>query len=300
MKKFQTSLLREKFVIHDAGAGAATAKPVIALSNRIVAELTDPDGKVEDTLIVRAHNMHSCARLTAQILKSYRSGGSLVTRTPPYSWGPMWDLIISEYEKTYNPLLWAVVYYQGKIVFVKGDHHPFLDVIEKCQASNRGEYERAIPMAEGVFRTMGKTVRIDYDGNVALTLNLEEKQARIGVIVRGPVKTTTFNFSVTPTAKAPLNFTQCIMASAAFLEGIQLSFMIGINDEKIRIGKIERQSKEEKKTIEARQRLGRLGTEITTLEGTFDVRYRPERPDFQTMLTEAEAHARAMFQGVKL
>ncbi len=79
---------------------------------------------------------------------------------------------------------------------------------------------------------------------------------------------------------------------AAFLEGIQMAFMVGMNEEKIRLGKIERHSKEDKQTREGRLRLGRLDAEISTLEGTFDVRYRPERPDFQDILADAEKLAK--------
>ncbi len=292
MKKFSTVLLREKFIIHDAG----THDPVIALSNRVVVELCGNDGIIDDVMIVRAQNMHCCARMAAKIVQSYTLSGSLVTRPEPYDWQATWETAVNDYERTYNPQLWIVIYHNGKVVFSKGDHHPFFDVIENCQASNRGEYEKAIPMAENVFRTMGKVVRINYDGNVALTLNLEPKQARIGVIVRSPLKTATFNFSVGTKSEKPLNFPQCIGAAAAFLEGIQLAFMIGMNEEKIKIGKIARHTKEEKQTQEARVRLSRLNSEIATLEGAYDVRYRPERPEFQDILTEAESLAKQTFR----
>lgn len=293
MSKFNTFLLREKFIIHDSGKQGEG--PVIALSNRIVLELPDENGKVEDVLVIRAHNMHSCARLMGRIIQAYDSGGSLLTRASPFDWESMWDTVISDFEKAHNPALWATVYHLGRPVFKKGENHYFLDIIEKCQASNRGEYEKSIKMAEDAFRTMGRVVKIDYDGNVALTLTLEPKQARIGVIVRNPTKTATFNFSIASKGDKQLNHPQCIGAAAAFLEGIQMAFLVGMNEEKIRVGKIERHSKEEQQTREARTRLGRLDAEISTLEGTFDVRYRPERPDFQDILQDAEKLAKSMF-----
>lgn len=290
MSKFNTFLLREKFIIHDSGKAAEG--PVVALSNRMVLELLDEKGKPEDTLVVRAHNMHACARLAARIIQAHESGGSLLTRAVPFDWEAAWDTAVSDYEKAFNSQLWAIVYYVGRPIFQKGEHHYFLDIIEKCQASNRGEYEKSIKMAEDAFRTMGRVVKIDYDGNVALTLTLEPKQSRIGVIVRNPTKTATFNFSVAPKGDKQLNHPQCIGAAAAFLEGIQMAFMVGMNEEKIRLGKIERHSKEDKQTREGRLRLGRLDAEISTLEGTFDVRYRPERPDFQDILADAEKLAK--------
>lgn len=290
MKKFETSLLREKFVIQNASAGATD--PVIALSNRIVANLIGDDGVMDETLVVRAHNMHSCARFAARIVQSYSLDGSLITRAQPYDWKATWDTVINDYERSYNQDRWAVIYHQGRIVFSTGSHHAFFDVIEKCQANNRGEYDRAIPMAEETFRTMGKHVRINYDGNYALTINLEERQARIGVIVRSPIKSATFNFSVTGKNKSSIIFSQCILAAAAFLEGIQLAFMVGTNEEKIRIEKIKRHSKEDLQTTDARKRINHLHSEILALENTFEVRYRPERPDFAHMLNDAEKLAR--------
>jgi len=54
---------------------------------------------------------------------------------------------------------------------------------------------------------------------------------------------------------------------------------------------IVRHSVEEKHTHEAGRRLARLNGEIINLEGTFDVRYRPERPEFQRLVSEAELMA---------
>jgi hypothetical protein len=299
MSRFNTHLLREKFVIHDS-AGAVEVNgdpqgPVVALSNRISIDLTDEKGRLEDTMVVRAHNMHICARIVSRIIQSHDSGGSLLTRALPFDWEAMWDTVVSEYETNYNKQLWGVVYSGGKILFAKGSYHPFLDVIENCQASNRGEYEKSIRMAEDTFRTNGKIVRIDYDGNVALTLHLEPRQSRIGVIVRNPQKTATFNFSVAAKAERDINHPQCIGAAAAFLEGIQLAFVVGMNEEKIKLGKIERHSRDEKMTRDGRARLSRLNAEISTLEGTFEVRYRPERPQFEEILAEAEKMAKSMF-----
>lgn len=289
MKKFQTSLLREKFIIHDT---ASTNDAVVALSNRILVELTDGRGEVDESFAVRAQNMHCCTRIAAQIVQSYGASGSLMMRGAPYDWGALVRASCSDYEADWNPQFWAVIYYQGKVLYTQGEHHPFFDVIEKCQFSNRGEYERAIPMAEDVFRTMGKVVRINYDGNYALSVNLEPRQARIGVIVRNPAKTATFNISAMAKGAGNVSYPQCLNAAAAFLEGIQLAFMVGSNEEKIRTGRIARHSPEERQTAAGRARLVRLESEIAALEDSFDVRYRPERPSFRAILSEAETMAR--------
>lgn len=286
MKAFHTSLLREKFTIHDPGAPAE--KSVIALSNRVVVELRDKTDELQETFVIRAQNMHSCIRMTARIVQSYMQAGPILLRGKPFDWDAAWDGIVNNYEQTYNPQRWLVVYNRGKPIFKSGEIHPLLDLLEMCVESNKGPYEAAIPMAEETFKKTGKVVKIEYDGNVALVVNYTKDEAKNGVILRGPDKTTTFSFTTTPKDDKPLNFSQCLTAAAAFLEGMQMAFMVGMNGIKIQMGLIDRHSDEEKQTKEARTRLSRLSAEIANLEAGYNVRYRPERPEFQHVVIDAE------------
>ena len=70
----------------------------------------------------------------------------------------------------------------------------------------------------------------------------------------------------------------------------------GTNNEKIRLGIIERHSKEEKQTLEGRRRLSRLSAEIANLEQAFEVRYRPEKPELPHIVMDAEHQARGKFE----
>ncbi len=292
MKELVTELLREKFVIHDPSASLKDGKGMtIALSNRVVIALKNDKGETQETMIVRAQNMHSCIRMAARMIQSFISSGPLLDRASPYDWLAAWDLSSGDYEQSFNPQRWVAVYKQGKVIFEKGERHAMLDIIENCNVTSKAGYEKSIEMAEAVIRKSGRAVRIEYDGNIALNVNLEQKQGRVGVILRSPHKTTTFNFSVAGKNGALLNFPQVLGSAAAFLEGIQLAFTVGMNGEKIRRGMITRHSPEEKHTNEAGRRLARLNGEIINLEGTFDVRYRPERPEFQRLVAEAEAMA---------
>lgn len=280
MKVLETSLLREKFVIRDPGQRDGKSR-VVATSNRLVIDLRDDSGRPVETFVVRAQNMHGCVRMAAQLLQAYLSiGPLLLSRAVPFSWKDAWDKAQSDYETAFNPQRWVVVYHDGAPIFSEGSYHSFLDTIEKCQMTNKGLYEETVALAEAVLRQSGKYIKIDYDGNVALNLNLEEKQGRIGVIVRGPDKTMTFSFLVTAKAVKRLNFPQCMGVAAAFLEGIQMAFMVAMNNEKMNLGKIKSDSTEARQTREAVLRLPRLNAEIASLEGSFDVRYRPERPEF--------------------
>ncbi|MEZ5815016.1 MAG: hypothetical protein R3E13_09930 [Alphaproteobacteria bacterium] len=288
MHDFTSSLLREKFVIHDAKAGPKD-RGTVALSNRFVVELRDAQEKRVETFIVRGHNMHSVVRMAARIIHDFDNGGPISIRQSSYDWEKVWDSIVNDYEYAYNPQRWAAIYAGGKCVFEAGERHPFLDMIEKCDADNKLDYDYAVPLAEKLFQQAGQEVRIEHEANVALSVNFEEGAGRLGIILRGSNKTTTFSFTARPKGKNDaLNIPQCLGAAAAFLEGVQMSFMVGMNIEKIRLGIIERLSKEEKQTREGRQRLTRLAAEISNLENAFDVHYRPEKPEFHLLMAEAE------------
>jgi len=287
MSEFNSSLLREKFSIHDSSAGAHDQEAIVALSNRLVVELKGQKKEHTEVFVVRAQNMHSCVRMAARILKSYKTSGPIMNRPNPYDWEAAWDAIVNDYEYRFNPERWVAVYHNGRILFQAGEHHILLDVIEQCDAKSAHRYEKALPMAEDAFKKAGKVVKIDYDSNVALVISLSPKQGRFGVIMRGPTRTTTFNFSLSG-KKDPLNYAQCLAAAACFLEGVQLAFMVGMNNIKLYMGIIRRQTNEEKMTKEAGRRLGRLNAEIANLERTYDVRYRPEKPEFGAIITSAE------------
>ena len=290
MYLFNSSLLREKFVIQDEKNSNPAESATIALSNRFVVELRNPQHpKDKEVFIVRGHNMHSVIRMAARIIHDFTNGGPIANRQNRYKWENVWDAIVNDYEFAYNPDRWIAIYKDGKCVFTSGDHHPFLDLIEKCDHDNNKDYDYAIPLAEKLFEQTGKSVKIVHDANVALSVNFEREEARLGIILRGSNKTTTFSFAVRPKkAKDYINIPQCLAAAAAFLEGIQLAFLVGMNTEKMRIRLIERFSKEEKQTKDGRRRLNRLIAEITSMETAFDVRYRPEKPDFELLVTEAE------------
>lgn len=288
MTDYSSSLLREKFSIHDTDPDTGLERSIVAMSNRISIKLTGVNKDQSETFVVRSHNMHSTVRMAARILKTYMTAGPIVNRINPFDWEAAWDTIISDYEFRYNPDRWIAIYNKGQTVYESGEHHLLLDVIEKCDARNQHNYDRAIPMAEEAFKQAGKIVKIDYDSNVALVINMDKKHAKFGVILRGPSKTTTFNFTVTPNSKDPLNLPQCLATAAAYLEGVQLAFELGMNNIKLHMGIIDRQSEEEKKNKEASRRLSRLNAEISNLERAAEVRYRPEKPDLFAIVSDTE------------
>lgn len=282
------SLLREKFILHDLDQKGKNADAMTVLSNRL--DLTLRSGKdYEENFVIRAHNMHMSTRMAGKIANSFSRLGSLINRTTPYEWDDDWKAIFNDYERAYNEQVWLCVYHKGKVLFSYGEYPQFLDIIENFAQKNPEHYDRSLSIAEQAFKDNGKNIEIEYDGNVALVLTLDDLQARAGVIHRGPTRSTTFNFTARPgDGKGKVNIPQAMGAAAAFLEGVQLAFTIGMDNEKIVIGIIERFSREEKRAREAKERLKRLSNEIINLEKSHNVRYRPEKPDFEALTAEAE------------
>ncbi len=299
IKEFTSSLLREKFIIHDVKANLdKTSGPVIALSNRMVVELQNHRGHIIEKFIVRSQNMHCCVRMATRILPTYENSGPLSSRTTPFNWENAWKPVVNEFEHDFNPDVWVAIYHKGKQIYHDGEVHPFLGVIEKIDNESKAKYEETIPLAETAFKATGKDVRIEYDGNVALVVQLEQEMARCSVILRGPNKTTTFNYTAQPKSEIDINMPHCLGSAASFLEGIQLAFRVGMDEHKIQIGNIKRRSKEEQFVIEGRKRLQKLGSYITGMEDAYEVRYRPERPLFQHIMNDAKKLAQKIVKPV--
>lgn len=284
--EFTIPLVREKFVLKEASQSTeGSTSDLIALSNRIEVNFA---GQSSETFVLRAQNMHICVRMLVRFIQNFQRLGAIMNRPTSPDWDRDWSMVINDYERLYNPNLWGAIYFEGKPVFEAGEHHPFLDLIEKCAHSHKGAYDEVIPVAKNAFKATGKEINIEYDANVALVLDMNPDHARCGIIHRAPTRTTTFSYRATPSeGEKAINIPQVIGGTAAFLEGIQLGFLVGMNEVKSIMGIIERFSQEEKQTKEAKQRLSRLRTEIINMEDSHEIRYRPEKPDFLKIAKEA-------------
>lgn len=293
MLSFKTSLTREKFTLKSISKGKNDS--IIALSNRVELSFEGEDSDAQP-IILRTQNMHDCVRMTGRLVQAYNIGGPLLNRQVPFDWERAQEEITSTYEKEFNPDRWIAVYHDGRIIYRYGKVHPFFDLIERCEVQNDEGYDDSILLAENMFKQTGKAIDIEYDGNVALVVDYSQEKARNSIILRSPTRTTTFTFSVRPrSAQVPINFSQCLFIAAGFLEAVQLCFLVGTNTENLRTGALERGSESEKKTKKARKRILELGGEIASFEDLFSVNYRPERPEFKKMITEAERLAGEVF-----
>lgn len=152
-----------------------------------------------------------------------------------------------------------------------------------------------VGVAEDAFKKAGKTVHIDHDANVANIININKEEAKCGVILRGPNHTTTFNFSAKVKRDWKITPSQCLNVSAAFLEGLQLSFFVGMTDIKLHYDLIDEFCDEAKKAEDARSKISRLTNAILQYENMADITYRPQKPAFPDMVAEAEKFAKKIF-----
>ncbi len=295
MPDFRTSLLREKFTLIEKKGEKKSKKsePVIALSNRIIIPLISKDGIDNEVFVVRTQNMHSCARMAAAITKEFFERGTIANRARPVPWKSLWSDIKKGYERDWNPNIWCVVYHKGRTLFQDGDHHPFLDIIEQCEAANKQEYPESVSFAEKAFSQAGKEIKIEYDSNVALIVSFTEEKSKCGIIIRAATGTTTFNYTASPHENwpHPVHVHTTLTVAAAFLEGVQLAFQVGLMNRKQQYRLIEEYSDEDRKHKRSKTRLANLNRAINNYEENFHVLYRPERPTFDNMVSTAEEFA---------
>lgn len=288
-----TSLLREKFTIREKTEHQGDkALKIVCPSTRMSINLQSGE-LPKETYVIRSYNMHSGTRIASKIIHDYEKNGPLMSRSISLDWTELWDNSLSSYERAHHTDRWVAIYHKGVPIFSAGEYHSFLDVIEKCDYMNKGNYDKSIKIAEQAFRQAGKDTTITCDSTVALISILAKDSGRCSMVIRGPSNTTTFNYSLKPLDKnKTLNIPQGLSTAADFLEGVQLAYMVGFNSEKLNQGIISKYSDEEKKMVKARERLTELNSLINSMERRYKVRYRPERPNFETLIFQTEKHAK--------
>lgn len=288
MLMINTTMLREKFILRE---GEDDTDPMVAVGNRITLPLFSKSGQREERLVVRGQNMHTTLRMAAMIAKTYYREGPIQSRSPAYSWLANWNVNLPDFEKKANPDCWVSVYSGGRNLFKYGDYHPFLDVIEQCDARNRDEYDRAVSIAENAFNMAGRGVKIEHQTTIAMVIGGLQDKTRIGLIYRNPRHTNTFNFSVSPATSTKIKKLaephECMLHAANWLELVQLSVKAGFL--KARRGL----SGSGTLGLDAvTKRLEKLNGELRIFEESFDLTYRPERPDIHTLIEEATDFAK--------
>jgi hypothetical protein len=288
------TLLREKFTISDLERQGEP--PLVAVSNRLALPLQDARGQVSETVVVRTQTMHNCIRMGAQILRTFSKEGPIFVRAERFNFQDAWDRSCSDFDVVTNPNRWCGIYHRGSMEFSSGNYHGFLDVIEKCESKNPGNYDQSVRIAEETFKKMGRQVSIKYEANIAMVLSVKQDIGRCGLIHRGSEKSSTFNFIAESSEDSVVSGVSCLNNCAAFLEGLQLAYKVGSSKDRLKLGLIDLNSHEMKQTKLALRRLNELGTEVENFENRLRVRYRPEKPDFHQIIMDAERIHRKRFE----
>lgn len=293
---FSTTLLREKFTLKDSREGN---EPIIALSNRVSIALPDTRGRIAEVFVVRSQTMYTCIRMAAKIAQTFFRQGPLMPRDPKFDFQEAWADIIFDHERQFNPKCWVAVYNGGKRIFHANEYHAFFDLIENCDVKNAsGNYDTTVFLAEEIFASNGKNISIEQESHTGMVLDVKKKKARCGLILRSPVRRTNFSFvaETEDEKENPINIAQCLNIGASFLEGAHLAFLIGRTNELLRLNQITKYGEDDKKAASARRRMARLNSDIKLFEKKFNASYRPERPEFPSVVVEAEQYTRDLWE----
>lgn len=284
--EINTTLLRERFVIRDAEKG--TDPPLVAVSNRLALPMYDGNNQLTDNFVIRAQNMHGCLRMAARMLQSFIHNGPILSQNAPFDFADAWEKSCSDYEISYNKNRWVAVYHKGVEIFSAGQHHSFLNIIEKCDSKNPGNYDRSVKIAEDAFSKVGRKIAISYEANIGMVLNVKPAMGRCGLIHRGIDRNSTFNFTSEPAEENLVSPVHCLNICACFLEGLQLAYHIGTTNDKLRQSIYEKFSDEEKQAGQAAIRIEELGVELNIFENRYKLKFRPEKPEFPQAILDAE------------
>lgn len=286
MMLLNTSLLRERFTITEKGS---KQEPIMAFGNRILLPLTHEESGLQERIVVRAHSMHMALRMAAAISFEFYKSGPIINRPKSFPWKDKWYDLSSDFERPHTPDTWVCVYHNGRIIYANGNHHPFLDIIEQCDIKNRAEYDRAIYIAEDIFKQADRNVKIDHDVNIAFVIGAMSDKIRCGLILRAASRTTTFNVSIEKLKDDSSKFLphHGLNLAADYLEGIQLAVSCGYTENQIAADKISEESVIAKRAGASYRRIGRLNQSISGYENSYNVKYRPEKPDFSLLKDEA-------------
>ncbi len=277
MEEFSASLVREKIMLADDGPEGAVAKePVVIRSNRIFLKMENPLGL--EKVVVRAQNMHSTLRLAAKVLASFQQDELIFRHDTPFDWEAQWNAVLSGYEKTYNPKIWAATYINGKSAF-KTKTAPFVDVIEKCALLTADNYDATMEVTANALKQIGHAMHITHSSNVATVFTDGGDSMRCGIIHRADNKDKTFSFTVTG-GKQEERIVQSFGAAAAYLDAFHLQFEIRNLREKLARGQARPVSPEATQARAAVARQHAINKAVRAFEEKYDVHYRPARPDF--------------------
>jgi hypothetical protein len=268
MQDFTAALLREKMVFTETGEGAGV--PVIIRSNRIFFKLGD------ERIVVRAQTMHVALLLASRAAAVWFKEGPYADRAEAFDWEQQWHTVLSNYEKRFNPDIWAAIYINGIAVF-RTRQERFMDVIEKCAILNDDSYDAALGVAEKVLAQLGRPVQVTHAAAAAAVFG-----DHAGIMQAGIIHRAQNNLVVNFTAEGGdfgRRVVQGMVTAAAFLEALNLRFIAKGIQNRIWMQEVQQASLEGFRLRGAIVRLVALNKWIDTFEKNYIVTYRPEKPE---------------------
>jgi hypothetical protein len=283
------SLLREKFTIRELGVDSGT---VIALGNRLTLSL----GRKIPPLIIRGHSMHMTLRYGAEILRHLSYISHVENVETFFQWEEAWQKLIEKFEGKHAPDTWICAYHKGKPVYQSGYHHMFFDIIEQCEHQNlqsADNYEQSLIMAQKAFKQMGKNVMIEQESHVGYVLDDNDNEMRFAIIIRMPEHKATFIVRMFPNKelKTEPQPYEAMQLGANYIEGLNHAVRSGFMEADMNKGNISPMSDTGKLYKILQARIQQIGVGISQSERKFDVKYRPEKPDFKYIQRQCKESA---------
>lgn len=290
MLRFNSTLLREKFLIEEAGTHGsqsnAKGDTVTAVSNRITVPVRNKKGEMIQEFVVRTHTMHSCMRMAARIVEALIKAGTRSAPLSDFNWHDTWSEIMTDKQIAFDPDYWCVVYRNGDIAFQDKRHNVFFDVIEKFAFKFDIEYEASVIEAEKAFMRAGKKVNIQHDSQIAAIIDIRDKESKAGIILRSPKRVTTCNIIASSRDNETDHITTAFDICSKYLEGIHHGFIIGLQESLINSKKAESVTRAEAIIEKSRDRIIDIQNRIKKIEREFQIQYRPEKPSFKKVISD--------------
>jgi len=229
--------------------------------------------------------MHTTLRFGSEILKQDRPGINDENMAEQFRWKDYWEKTYNDFEKENSKGCWIAVYYKGKPIYHFGYYHQFFDVLEHYEFHNESNsdnrYKSALLRTQDAFQKSGKELLIEQESNVGFILDPDTKEKRFAVILRTPYKKATFVVRMTARKElhVPLSNNVCMQVAADYIEGINLAVKLSFMRPEMKKLSPDYQTKTQYNFFH--KQLTKITISLSQIENKYDLKYRPEKPDFE-------------------
>ena len=280
MKDFKSYLIREKVKLGNLPDNVRAKLPDLdsIRSNRIDFEWEGANGLYK--IVVRAQNTHVTMRFAAEVIRHLnRNSAGEVLKLSEEVWQGIWSRNLSTYEQEFNENLWGMLYINGEAVF-KTHQKRIADILEKCAAAKRQDYEYNATFVEYVLKELGWQTKVIHENEIAGMIFKDRKMIKGSINPRRGIDNKVFSFKLTGEILDIDRVCAAFLLESIFLEAGNLNFLIDLWRPQVEGSVISPRDPKTKQMYRALQQLNILIREVRTIEGSYKVIYRPERPGF--------------------